>query len=90
MSRVEIGLAEIKDALKQAAIEYIKQNQSCSETDLQGFINAQFPEEYAAMFKTMLALYSSGAFNAGLIPENTFEAFRAFDVNTPIDALEAL
>lgn len=89
VSQVDAGMILMKDAVKPAAIAWIKAHPDCTDYDLVSWIGAEQGEPYAGATMAMLAIYVAGAFEKGLIQAQTFEAFRDFVVATPVEALEA-
>ena len=89
-SVIDLEFQEKKDYLKRVGIEYIKNNPTCLETDLQTYLDTNFSVEDASLGKYLMIRYQNWAFNRGLITTNDFVTFRDFIVNTPIETLEAL
>jgi len=89
-SVIDLEFQERKDALKKAGILFIKNNPSCTEADLQAYLDANYSIEDASLGKYLMVSYQNWSYKRGLITENTFDAFRDFIVSTPIDVLESL
>lgn len=89
ISQADAGMILMKDAVKPVAMQWIKAHPDCSDYDLVAWIGSQQGEPYAGATMAMLAIYIQGAFQKGLIPAATFEAFRDFVVQTPVEQLEA-
>jgi hypothetical protein len=64
-----------RDAAKMAAINYIFVNPSCSDAEVLGAASAVAP---LIDVQYLLGMYVSGAYEQGMIAENTFAAFREF------------
>ena len=90
ISVVDFDFQQRKDHLKKVGIMYIKENPSCNQEDLNSYLDANFSEEDAALGKFLMVEYRKWAVKRELITEDTFEAFRGFIVQTPIEVLEAL
>jgi len=90
VSVIDLDFQEKKDHLKKVGIQFIKENPSCTEEDLQNYLDNNFSAPDAALGKYLMIDYQEWAYKRELISENTFEAFRDFIVETPIEVLESL
>lgn len=83
-------------AAKDAAIDYIKANPTCSEADAAAAWNnaalASHPEFTQVIQDglVMSALYRVNLVKANLIPDNTWESHRAFIINTAKATIETM
>ncbi len=82
ISVIDDAMIEAKFALKREAIEFVKANPTASFEEVVA-LSANSLLNGAAL----LTLYQGGAFAQGLIPANTWEAFRAFLVAVPTERL---
>ncbi len=89
VSQADIGIMQMKEAVKIPAILWIKQNPTGTAYDLIAAIAAQYDEPHAGAGQALLAVYIQNSLRAGLIQEGTWEAFRDFIVATPTEQLEA-
>lgn len=89
ISQADIGIMEMKEAVKVPAIGWIKQNPDGDVYDLLAYIGAVYDEPHAGAGQALLAVYIRNSMRAGLIQEATWEAFRDFIVSTPVEMLEA-
>jgi hypothetical protein len=89
VSQADIGIMQMKEAVKIPAITWIKQNPTGTAYDLIAAIAAQYDEPHAGAGQALLAVYIQNSLRAGLIQEGTWEAFRDFIVATPVEQLEA-
>jgi hypothetical protein len=89
VSQVDLGLIAMKNKIKPVAMEWIKSNPKCEDTELIEWLGKEFGRAFAGIVTAMLEIYITGASDEGLIPERSFAAFRDFVVNTPKEALEA-
>lgn len=89
ISQADVGIMEMKDAVKVPAIEWIKQHPDGDVYDLLAYIAAIYDEPHAGAVQALLSVYIRNSLRAGLIQEGTWEAFRDFVVATPVEMLEA-
>ena len=89
VSQADIGIMQMKEAVKAPAIAWIKTHPDGIDYDLIAAIAAQYDEPHAGAGQALLAVYIQNSLRAGLIQEGTWEAFRDFIVATPTEQLEA-
>jgi len=90
VSVVDKQFQDTKEFMKRKGMEYIKNNPFCSESDLYTYLDNNYNLVQSATAKFLLKVYQNGAYERGLISNNTFEDFRDFVVNTPIETLLSL
>lgn len=89
-SVIDAEFQEKKDRLKRVGIEFLKANPTCVESDLQAYLDNNFPPDEASLGKYLMLRYQKWSFNRGLIGADDFVSFRDFIVNTPVAVLESL
>lgn len=87
MSQLEQSLALMKDQIKPVAIQFIKENQGCTQEELLVDVSAKLTPLHGRLTEVLIYLYYAGAYEKSLIPESSFVALRDFIFATPIEEL---
>jgi hypothetical protein len=88
-SQVDQAVIQLKARVKLHALAFIKANPACTLDAVLADTSANLDDAAAALLTVLMPIYIGGAFQAGLIAEGSFEAFRNFVAVHPEEVLLA-
>lgn len=89
ISTADSQLIQMKEVVKSPAISWIKEHPECTDAELTAWVRSEYGDVYAGIAVGLVAIYMQGAFEKGLVADDSWETFRDWVVATPADVLNA-